>query len=360
MTRRRIPVAVLGATGVVGQRFLSLLEGHPWFRVSELAASERSAGKPYREAVRWLQSTPIPEEVQGLPVKRVGDDLDASLVFSALSSDVAGPAEEELAGRGHLVVSNAKNHRMDPRVPLLIPEVNPEHLELLDRQPWGSGGIVTNPNCSTIGIALALKPLHDAFGVGALHVVTLQAVSGAGVPGVSSMEMVDNVIPFISGEEEKIEHETGKILGVLQAEGVTAAQLRVSAQCNRVPVLDGHLASVSVQLEATRGPSEAEVMEALSGFRGRPQELELPTAPRSPIVVLDGEADPQPRRHRDLGGGMSVSVGRLRPCPILGWRFVLLSHNTVRGAAGGAILCAELAAAEGRVPGAPDSWPSGS
>ncbi len=358
--RERIPVGVLGATGTVGQRFVSLLEDHPWFRVVAVAASSRSAGKPYWEASRWLQSRPLPSSVADLVVKEVGEPIEAPLVFSALSADVAGPVEEEMARDGRLVISNAGSHRMAPDVPLVIPEVNGDHLALLERQGWGKGGIVTNPNCSTIGIALALKPLLDAFGLRSFHAVTLQAVSGAGIPGVSSLEILDNVIPFIGGEEEKIEREAGKILGRLGSGGIQRAELRVSAQCNRVPVLDGHLASVSVELGEGSAPERDEIARALSEFRGVAQGLGLPSAPRHPIHVLTGEADPQPRRHRDLDGGMAVSVGRLRRCPILGWRFVLLSHNTVRGAAGGAILCGELAVARGHVAGVDASWPSAS
>lgn len=354
--KARIPVGILGATGTVGQRMVRLLEGHPWLRVAYVAASDRSAGRPYREAVRWLQDAPIPEDVANLEVMPTlesgappGTADEAPLVLSALDASVAGEAESAYSARGLLVVSNARNHRMDPDVPLLIPEVNPGHLDLLDRQPTAPGGIVTNPNCSSIGLALSLKPLHDAFGVRQVHVVTLQAVSGAGIPGVSSMEVLDNVIPFISGEEEKVERECRKVLGVLGDGGVRAADITVSAQCNRVPVLDGHLECVSVGFERTPEPDEA--ARVLAEFRGRSQALALPSAPRRPIHVLEGEADPQPRLHRGIEKGMSVSVGRLRACPLLGLRYVVLSHNTVRGAAGGALLAAELATAHGRVPG---------
>lgn len=352
----RIPLGVLGATGSVGQRMVRLLAGHPWFRIAYLAASERSAGRAYREAVRWVQDGPIPREVADLEVRPTleGGSLPASadeapIVLSALDPVVAGRAESAYAARGLLVVSNARNHRMDPDVPLLIPEVNPGHLELLDRQSTAPGGLVTNPNCSSIGLALSLKPLHDAFGVREVHVVTLQAVSGAGVPGISSMEILDNVVPFISGEEEKLERECLKVLGVLGDDGLDPAEVAVSAQCNRVPVVDGHLECVSVGFERTPEPEEA--ARALAGFRGRSQALGLPSAPRRPIHVLEGEADPQPRLHRGLERGMAISVGRIRPCPLLGLRYVVLSHNTVRGAAGGALLAAELATAHGRVPG---------
>jgi len=344
-----IPVGVLGATGSVGQRMVGLLEGHPWFRVAYVTGSERSRGLPYREAARWAQSRPIPPGVADMEVRATRATDEAPLVLSALDAAVAGPVETAFAQAGALVVSNARNHRMDPAVPLVVPEVNPDHLELLDVQPTRPGGIVTNPNCSTIGLALTLAPLHRSFGVRWLHVVTLQAVSGAGIPGVSSMEILDNVIPFIGGEEEKMERETRKILGTLGEEGLEPASLQVSAQCNRVPVIDGHLACVSVELEDEPEPEEA--ARVMADFRGRPQGLALPSAPRRPLHVLEAEDAPQPRLHRELEGGMAVPVGRVRDCPLFSLRYVLLSHNTLRGAAGGALLTAELAVAEGRVPG---------
>lgn len=343
----RIPVGVLGATGTVGQRFVSLLEGHPWFRLEALAASERSAGRPYREAVRWMQDTPIPEAAADRIVQATEPPLDGvPLVFSALDSGVAGPVEEAFAQAGHLVVSNARNHRMEPDVPLLVPEVNPEHLALLDRQAT-EGGIVTNPNCSTIGLTLALAPLDRAFGLRRVHTTTLQAVSGSGLPGISSLEILDNVVPHIGGEEEKMESESLKILGSLAGDGsrVESRSLEVGAQCTRVPVVDGHTQCVSVELDAPVTPDEA--ARALREFRARPQRLGLPTAPRFPVHVLDGPDHPQPRLHRDLERGMAVAVGRLRSCPILELRFVTVSHNTVRGAAGGALLGGELAVAGG-------------
>jgi aspartate-semialdehyde dehydrogenase len=371
----RIPVGVLGATGSVGQRMIRLLEHHPWFRIGFLAASERSAGLTYREAVRWVQDGPIPEEAAGMTVHAAGDGPPAGygalagggapsggassqphsagrpvgLVLSALDASVAGEVEQAFADAGTLVVSNARNHRMRPDVPLIVPEVNPGHLALLERQPTAPGGIVTNPNCSTIGLVLALHPLDLAFGVRSVNVVTMQAVSGAGVPGVSSMEILDNVIPYIGGEEEKLERETCKILGRLGAQGIEAAGVTVSAQCNRVPVVDGHLLCVSVGLEREATPDE--VAAAMAEYRGRPQELDLPSAPRRPLHVLTGQADPQPRLHRNLDRGMAVAVGRGRPLPLLPLRPFMLSPNTLRGAAGGALLAAELAVAEGRVPG---------
>ena len=351
MTRNdRIPVAVLGATGGVGQRFIRLLAHHPWFRVTAVTASERSEGRPYGEAVQWAQDAAIPADVVELPVLPTEVGPEVPIVFSALDASVAGPVETEFASAGVMVVTNARNHRMDPDVPLLVPEVNATHLELLKAQTFpNGGGIVANPNCSTIGLVLPLHALHRAFGVRQVNVVTLQAISGAGIPGVSSVAILDNVVPFIGGEEEKLENETRKILGELNGSGVREADMTVSAQCTRVPVLDGHLEMVSVALEGS--PSPAEVKEVLSAFRGEPQELELPSAPRQPIHVLEEESHPQPRLHRDLEGGMAVSVGRIRECPLLGTKMVLLSHNTIRGAAGGAILCAELAVAQGRVAG---------
>ena len=347
---RRIPVGVLGATGSVGQRFIQLLDQHPWFRVAAVTASERSEGKPYGEAARWVQDTALAPEIAALPVLATEPGPDVPLVFSALDSSVAGPVETAFAESGVMVVSNARNHRMDPDVPLLVPEVNPDHLGLLAHQnfPRG-GGIITNPNCSTIGLVLPLRAMHDAFGVERVHVVTLQALSGAGIPGVPSMEILDNVVPFISGEEDKLETEPRKILGALDGARIRDAEVTLSAQCTRVPVLDGHLEMVSVGLRDSASPEE--VAEVLRAFRGVPQELGLPTAPRQAIHVLPGVDHPQPRLHRALEGGMAVSVGRIRPCALLDIRMAVLSHNTIRGAAGGALLCAELAVAQGRIPG---------
>jgi aspartate-semialdehyde dehydrogenase len=345
----RIPTAVLGATGSVGQRLISLLANHPWFKIAELTASERSAGRAYRDATRWLQSTPIPAETAEQEVLLSDSTLSSPLVLSALDAAVAGPIEEKLAGSGHLVVSNASSHRMRPDVPLLVPEVNPDHLRLIGSQPYDGGAIVTNPNCSTIGLVLALAPLHSAFGLESVHVVTMQAASGAGYPGVSSLELVDNVVPYIGGEEAKMEAETLKILGALSDDGVADADLVVSAQCNRVPVLDGHTECVSVKLR--KRTTIEEIVEAWQGFKADPQWLELPTAPPQPIIYDDAENAPQPRLHRDAGGGMAVTIGRLRPCPLLDFKFVVLSHNTIRGAAGGALLAAELAVAKRVIQG---------
>jgi aspartate-semialdehyde dehydrogenase len=346
--RERIPTAVLGATGSVGQRMISLLADHPWFVLVEAAASERSAGRLYGDTVRWFQNTPIPPSAGGLEILPIDADLKAPLVLSALDSDVAGEVEERYARAGHLVVSNAKNHRMRGDVPLLIPEVNPDHLELVASQPYGGGAIVTNPNCSTIGLVLALKPLHDAFGIDTVNVVTMQAISGAGYPGVSSLEIVDNLVPFIGGEEEKLETETRKILGRLEGGGITDAEITVSAQCNRVAVIDGHTECVSVKLH---NPATLdEIIEVWEGFRAAPQWLHLPSAPSQPIHYNPADAAPQPRLHRDAEAGMAITIGRLRPCALFDYKFVCLSHNTIRGAAGGSLLAAEMAVSKRVVP----------
>lgn len=350
MTRspsQKIPVAVLGATGSVGQRFAALLADHPWFTVAALAASERSVGLPYREAARWVQPTRLPEEFADRSVVACRADAvgDCRLAFSALDASVAGETEAAFAAAGCWVVSNASSHRMHPLVPLVVPEVNPDHLELAARQRFGPGRILTNPNCSTIGLTLALKPLADAFGVDSCHVVTMQGLSGAGLTGVPGMQVPDNLIPFIGGEEEKLETEAAKILGRIGEEGIGAHPLKVSAHCNRVPVSDGHTQCVSVQLGREASPDE--VIGAWTGFEGEPQRLKLPSAPRPLIHYLPEPDAPQPRLHRDLGRGMAISVGRLRPCQLLDYRFVTLSHNTIRGAAGGSILLAELAVSRG-------------
>jgi aspartate-semialdehyde dehydrogenase len=345
----RIPVAVLGATGSVGQRFVELLADHPWFELTAVAASDRSAGRSYREAARWMQASALPDRVGAMPVVECRPDaFDCPLVFSALDSAVAGEVETEFAAAGRLVVSNSKNHRMDADVPLVVAEVNPEHLELARAQP-GPGAILTNPNCSTIGLVLALKPLADAFGVAQVHVVTMQALSGAGIPGVPGLQAVDNVIPLIGGEEEKIETETRKILGRLADGRIEPAAVEVGAACNRVGVIDGHLECVSVKLG--RSAEASELIEAWNGFTAEPQQRELPSAPFAPVVYLADPDAPQPRLHRDLGRGMTASVGRLRPCPLFDFKFVTLSHNTLRGAAGGSLLLAELAVARGMLDG---------
>ena len=346
-----LPVAVLGATGSVGQRLVALLEGHPWFRLARVMASPRSVGQPYGERVRWLQTSALPDHAAGLILESCDIDDPPPLVLSALGSDVAGPIEARLARAGAVVVSNAASHRLDDDVPLLVPEINGEHIALADRQSerFGSGRILTNPNCSSIGLTMALAPLHRAFSVERVHVVTLQALSGAGVPGVPAMAAIDNVIPHVAGEEQKLVSEPAKILGQLRGQGITPAQLTISAQCTRVPVSDGHTLCVSVGL--SKAASAAEMRQAWTSFRGTDDVAALPSAPPQPVLYLEGDDVPQPRLHRDLSDGMAVTVGQLRPCPLLNWRFVTLSHNTLRGAAGGAMLSAELALAKGLVPG---------
>jgi aspartate-semialdehyde dehydrogenase len=340
---------VLGATGLVGQRLVKLLADHPWFELTEVAASERSSGKSYAEAVRWHLDAPIPAVAGGLVVKGLDPSLDCDFVFSALDSSVAGPAEEDFARAGYPVVSNSRNHRMDPDVPLLIPEVNAAHLDAISWQQknrgYKSGFIVTNPNCSTTGLVLVLKPLADAFGLEKIFVVTLQAVSGAGYPGVASMDIHGNVVPFISGEEEKMEAEPQKLLGKWDGARFVEAGLGLSAHCNRVAVLDGHVECVSLSLKKIA--SLGEVREALRAFEVSPELASLPSALRHPVVVLDGEDRPQPRRDVNAGDGMAAVVGRIRECPLLDVKLTLLSHNLVRGAAGGALLNAELLAARG-------------
>jgi aspartate-semialdehyde dehydrogenase len=340
---------VLGATGLVGQRLVKLLSDHPWFALTEVAASERSSGKSYAEAVRWHLDGPIPENARNLLVKGLDPSLECDFVFSALDSSVAGAAEEDFARAGYPVVSNSKNHRMDPDVPLLIPEVNAAHLDAIPAQQknrgYETGFIVTNPNCSTAGLVLALKPLADAFGLEKIFVVTLQAVSGAGYPGVASVDIHANVIPFISGEEEKMESEPQKLLGRWDGVRFVEAGLGLSAHCNRVPVLDGHLECVSLALKKIASLNE--VREALRNFQVTPELAALPTAVARPIVVLDGDDRPQPRRDVHAGEGMAAVVGRVRECPLLDVKLTLLSHNLVRGAAGAALLNAELLATRG-------------
>jgi aspartate-semialdehyde dehydrogenase len=350
----RLRAGILGATGAVGQTFVELLADHPLFEIAALAASERSAGKPYAEAANWIGSDEMPEAVAGMVVQECTPDFDCDLVFSGLDASVAGDIEAAFARAGIPVISNARNYRMVPDVPLLIPEVNPDHTALIDRQDWGEDGayIVTNPNCSTVGLVVALKPLHDAFGIEAVHVVTMQALSGAGYPGVPSLDSLANVVPHINGEEEKMTIETRKLLGTLADEGVADASITVSAQCNRVPVLDGHFECASVRLSRPVTPEEAAAV--MDGWVSPLADLNLPTAPAQPVRVFEDPRYPQPRRHSRAGGGMQVSVGKVQACPAIapdgyGIKFVVLSHNTIRGAAGGAILNAELLHAQGRL-----------
>jgi aspartate-semialdehyde dehydrogenase len=345
---RRWPVAILGATGAVGQTFIRRLVGHPWFEITELAASERSAGKRFRDACRWLEGE-MPAEVADREVVPCDPSAVRSrVVLSALDAAVAGEAEQAFARAGAYVLSNAKNHRMDADVPLVIPEVNAPHLALLDvqreRRGW-NGGIVTNANCAATVAAMALAPLHEAFGVRQVLVFTMQAVSGAGYPGVPSLDILGNVIPYIGEEEAKIERELGKLLGALAGDEVETAPFTVSAHANRVPTEHGHLVCLSVALERPASPGD--VTAALRAWRGHPDARDLPSSPPCALVVATEPDRPQTRRDVWAGNGMAVTVGRVRPDPLLDVKLVALGHNTIRGAAGGSVLNAELLAARG-------------
>ena len=345
-----IPVGILGATGMVGQQFIALLADHPWFKVAYLGASERSAGKAFKDAAAWRLPNRLPDDVANRVVEAAAPGTAPKLVFSGLDSSVAGEIEAAFAKAGHIVVSNSRNYRMFDTVPLMIPEVNAEHLALLDAQGaahgW-SGRILTNPNCATVVLAMALAPLRQ-FGITSTIITTLQAISGAGYPGVPSWDILGNIIPHIGGgEEEKIETETKKILGTLGASKVIDHSMKLSATTTRVPVRDGHTGSISIGLE--QKPTPEALIDVWRSFRGRPQELGLPSAPKQPIVYLDEVNRPQPLLDANRDGGMTVSVGRLRACPLFDYKFVALGHNTIRGAAGAAILNAELLHAEGRL-----------
>jgi aspartate-semialdehyde dehydrogenase len=334
-------VGILGATGIVGQNLIVRLQGHPWFRLQALAASERSAGHAYREITRWALPGLPPSSVSEMQVRACDPSAltDCDLVLASLGSDIAGRVERAFVEAGAAVVSNSSAHRMHEDVPLVVPEINGDRLEPVERKVRaGQGYLVTNPNCSVTGLVLALAPLHAAFGVRRVVVTTLQALSGAGVDGPSALEMVDNVLPFIPGEEDKLEREVAKIL---------AADVVVSAHCHRVGTLDGHLEAVSVELERRADP--ARVTRTLRSFQGVAAELDLPSAPPRPVEVLELPDRPQPRLDRDTGGGMTAVVGRIRPCPVLSVRFEVLSHNAVRGAAGATLLNAELLAARGLI-----------
>lgn len=348
MSQQKIPVGVLGATGMVGQSFVKFLEGHPWFEMAWAGASGRSAGKLYSEATEWRLDGSMPERVAKLTVQECRPGPAApKLVFSAMDAGVATEIERAFAEAGHLVVSNSKNHRMESDVPLLVPEINPDHLALIkiqrERRGW-LGGIATNPNCSTVALTMGLAPLRR-FGITKVLATTMQAISGAGYPGVPSMDIVGNVIPFIGGEEAKMEIEAQKILGALAEDHIDPLDALVSAHCNRVPVIDGHTVAVSVSL--SQKASIDELLEAYRTYTSVPQQRNLPSAPAKPIVYLTEDNRPQPRRDALRGNGMTVSVGRLRRCPVLDWKFVCLGHNTIRGAAGAAVLNAELIYSEG-------------
>jgi aspartate-semialdehyde dehydrogenase len=346
----RIPVAVLGATGAVGQRFVQLLADHPWFEISALAASERSAGKTFEEVAKWVIPGDPPQGLGEMPVLALEPDLPARLVFSALPGKVAAEVEPAFAQAGYAVCSNASAYRQAPDVPLLIPEVNAEHVEMIAQQRakrgW-TGLIVTSPNCTTTGLCLPLKALDVAFGARQVSAVSMQAISGAGYPGIASLDILNNVVPYIGGEEEKIEEETRLLLGRMERGRRVEADVVVSAQANRVPVLDGHTVCMSVGLDGR--PAVEEAIAALAEYRGPDVVRGLPSAPEHPILVRSEPDRPQPRRDRDAGRGMSVTVGRVRPCPLLDLRLVSVSHNTLRGAAGGSILNAELLVAAGYI-----------
>ncbi len=345
---KKLEVGILGATGMVGQRFVSLLEHHPWFEVRWLAASERSAGRTYGEACNWRLRSPLPKAAREMPVHECKPGQAPQLVFSSLDSKVAGEVEREFAQAGHVIVSNSSNHRMEADVPLLIPEVNSDHLVLVRQQRklrgW-KGMIVTNPNCTTVGLAMSLKPLDKAFGLEKVLMTSMQAVSGAGYPGVPTLDILGNVIPFISGEEEKVECETQKLLGTLNDGHVDPGHFAVSAHCNRVLVEDGHTESISITLKSK--VSIEDLIEVWRKFRSVPQEKVLPFAPKHPIIVREERDRPQPKFDIEVEHGMATVIGRVRPCPVLQFKYTALSHNTIRGAAGAALLNAELMKSEG-------------
>jgi aspartate-semialdehyde dehydrogenase len=352
MERRK--VGILGATGMVGQRFIQLLNNHPWFEISWLAASDRSAGKTYAEACKWKLDTPLPPRIAAMTVmpnvpEGTPEGELPKIIFAALDSDVARELEPKFAAAGCAVVSNSSAFRMTPDVPLVVPEVNADHLELIEQQSWrrDSGGyIVTNPNCCAIGLVLALKPLEARFGIESLFVSTMQAVSGAGYPGVASLDILGNVVPFIKNEEEKLQEEVGKLLGAFTGGSVEMLGAKVSAHCNRVAVEDGHTECVSIKFR--KKASREEVLAAWNEFTPLAGQR-LPSAPDQPVEFDPSVDRPQPRLDRMRGNGMATTVGRLRECSLLDWKFVLLSHNTIRGAAGAAVLNAEVLARLGKL-----------
>ncbi|HYO83864.1 MAG TPA: aspartate-semialdehyde dehydrogenase [Bryobacteraceae bacterium] len=347
---QQIEVGVLGATGMVGQHFVRFLQGHPWFKLTWVGASDRSAGKKYSEATAWRLEGAMPQDIADLTVQACEPSTTAPpLIFSAMDASVATEIERAFAAAGHVVVSNSRNHRMEPDVPLLVPEINHSHLSVLPKQKeargW-KGYIVTNPNCSTIVMTLGLAPLMP-FGIERIVATTLQAISGAGYPGVASMDINANVVPFIGGEEAKMESETQKILGSLNGKGFEPLAARVSAHCNRVPVVDGHMVCISVELKQKAGVDE--LRRAFDAYTSKPQQLGLPSAPARPVIYMEQADRPQPRRDVERENGMAVFVGRLRECPVFDYKFIACGHNTVRGAAGAAVLNAELMLAEGLI-----------
>src|SRR6202047_4420146 len=345
---KKLPIGILGATGVVGQRFIQMLDRHPWFEVAWLAASDRSEGKTYAEVARWRLKTPIPANVAAMKVSPATPEGAPRIIFAALDASIAAEVEPRFAEAGCAVVSNSSALRMQHDVPLVIPEVNAGHIKLIEMQPRRkkSGGyVVTNPNCSAIGLVLALAPLHQQFGLETVMAVTMQAISGAGYPGVPSLDILGNVIPYIRNEEEKMEEETKKLLGQLNGSKVIPGAFSMSAQCNRVAVEDGHTESIFIRLKTKAKPEE--IIAAWNDYRSEPQQLKLPSAPERPVVYLEAVDRPPPPFDVDLGAGMTTAVGRLRPCGVLDWKFTVLSHNTIRGAAGAAVLNAELLKAKG-------------
>lgn len=345
----KYPIGILGATGMVGQRYIQLLENHPWFEIAWVAASDRSSGKTYGEAAKWRLDTPLPERIAQMVVSPADPEGAPKIIFSSVDAPIARELEPKFAEAGCAVLSNSSAFRMTPNVPLVIPEVNSEHLHLIEEQPsrkQSGGYMVTNPNCSTIGLVMALKPLAERFGIEKIFVTTMQAVSGAGYPGVASMDILDNVVPHIGGEEEKMEAETLKLLGKLEGHGVTPLAAKITAHCNRVPVVDGHTECVSIQL--SKPATREELLAAWDDYKPLAGQ-HLPFAPAQPVQFAGQPDRPQPRLDRNREKGMAVTVGRLRPCSLLDWKFVLLSHNTVRGAAGATILNAELLASLGKL-----------
>jgi aspartate-semialdehyde dehydrogenase len=347
--KNKLQIGILGATGMVGQRYIQLLENHPWFEIVWLAASDRSSGKPYGEAAKWRLDTPLPDRIANMVVSPADPTGAPKIIFASIDAAIARELEPKFAAAGCAVLSNSSAFRMTPNVPLVIPEVNAEHLHLIEEQESrkaAGGYMVTNPNCSTIGLVMALKPIEERFGIEQIFVTTMQAVSGAGYPGVPSMDILDNVVPYIGGEEEKMEAETLKLLGKLDGAAVAPLAAGITAHCNRVAVIDGHTECVSLKLR--KKATQEEILAAWAEFaplKGR----DLPTAPAIPVQWTPQPDRPQPRLDRNRGGGMAVTVGRLRPCNLLDWKFVVLSHNTVRGAAGATILNAELLASLGKL-----------
>jgi aspartate-semialdehyde dehydrogenase len=356
--QNKLDIGILGATGMVGQRFIQLLENHPWFRITWLAASDRSSGKRYEDAAKWRLDTPCPERIAKMTISPAephtpSGESAPKIVFAALDADIAREMEPRFAAAGCAVVSNSSAFRMHPNVPLVIPEVNADHLHLIEEQSWRteSGGyIVTNPNCSAIGLVLALKPIQERFGIEQIFVSTMQAVSGAGYPGVASMDILGNVVPFIKNEEEKMQEETLKLLGSFESGHIVPLAARMSAHCNRVAVEDGHTESVSIKLgnKLGRPATREDLLAAWAEFQPLKGQ-DLPTAPAQPVEWIAAEDRPQPRLDKNRGRGMAASVGRLRPCGLLDWKFTVLSHNTIRGAAGAAILNAELLLSLGKL-----------